>query len=166
MKTYHFWRQSRQSCLQCLWVTGQEDNCKKGLHSDVNTTTTETKHKLGTLFPGLGQFLITYSTKNREEGREFRCSGMKIEESEKAGSRWELNPGHLACTTSALPLSYDTGQVHTEDCAEHIEDCEGWWLSRCHSSVAEHWLHKPGILGSIPGGYQPFHFPLFSPDNI
>ena len=31
----------------------------------------------------------------------------KIEESEKAGSRWELNPGHLACAASALPLSYD-----------------------------------------------------------
>ena len=34
-------------------------------------------------------------------------------------------------------------------CAVHIEDCEGWWLSSCHRSVAEHWLHKPGVLGSI-----------------
>ena len=32
---------------------------------------------------------------------------VKIEESEKAGSHWELNPGHLACAASALPLSYD-----------------------------------------------------------
>ena len=32
---------------------------------------------------------------------------MKIEESEKAGSHRELNPGHLACATSALPPSYD-----------------------------------------------------------
>ena len=24
-------------------------------------------------------------------------------------------------------------------CAVHIEDCEGWWLSGCRSSVAEHW---------------------------
>ena len=23
----------------------------------------------------------------------------------------------------------------------------GWWLSGCHSSVAEHWLHKPSVLG-------------------
>ena len=22
----------------------------------------------------------------------------------------------------------------------HIEDCEGWWLSSCHNTVAEHWL--------------------------
>ena len=29
----------------------------------------------------------------------------KIEESEKAGSRRESNPGHLACAASALPLS-------------------------------------------------------------
>ena len=27
--------------------------------------------------------------------REFRCYEVKIEESEKAGSRWESNPGHL-----------------------------------------------------------------------
>ena len=39
-------------------------------------------------------------------------------------------------------------------------------LSGCHSSVAEHWLHKPGVLGSIPSGCWPFHFPLFSPHNI
>ena len=31
----------------------------------------------------------------------------KIEESEKASSRRELNPGHLACAASALPLTYD-----------------------------------------------------------
>ena len=24
----------------------------------------------------------------------------------------------------------------------HIENCEGWWLSGCHGSVAEHWLLK------------------------
>ena len=27
-----------------------------------------------------------------------------MEKGENAGSRWELNPGHVAC---ALPLSYD-----------------------------------------------------------
>ena len=38
----------------------------------------------------------------------------KIEESEKAGSCWESNPGQLACAASALPLRYDnqtTGQL-------------------------------------------------------
>ena len=43
-------------------------------------------------------------------------------------------------------------------CAVQIEDCEGWWLSVCHSSVAEHWH---GVLNSIPGEYQSFQFPLF-----
>ena len=40
----------------------------------------------------------------------------------------------------------------------------GWWSSSCCSSpsVAEHWLHKPGVLGSIPGDCRAFHFPLFS----
>ena len=37
-----------------------------------------------------------------------------MEESERANSCWESNPGHLAC--------------------------EGWWLSGCHSAVVEHKL--------------------------
>ena len=39
--------------------------------------------------------------------KEVRCFEAKIEESEKAGSCWESNPGHLACAASALPLSYN-----------------------------------------------------------
>ena len=53
---------------------------------------------------------------------KFRCYEMKIEESKKAGSCRELNP------------------------AVHIEDCEGWGLPGCHSSVAEPWQLKPGVL--------------------
>ena len=26
--------------------------------------------------------------------------------------------------------------------------------------------HKPGVLGLIPSDCRPFHFPLFSPQNI
>ena len=51
-------------------------------------------------------------------------------------------------------------------CAVQIEDCEGWWLSGCCGSVAEHWLHKPGVLGSISGDCKPFHFPLFCLDHV
>ena len=43
-------------------------------------------------------------------------------------------------------------------CAVHTEDCGGWWLSGCHSSVAEQWLHKSAVLGLIPGDCWPFHF--------
>ena len=43
----------------------------------------------------------------------------------------------------------------------HIEDGEGWWLSSCHSSVREHWLYKPGVLGLIHGDYWSSNFPLF-----
>ena len=43
-------------------------------------------------------------------------------------------------------------------CAVHIENCGGLWLSGCRSSVAEHWLHKLGVLGSIPGDCQPSIF--------
>ena len=41
----------------------------------------------------------------------------------------------------------------------HIEDGEGWWLSSCHSSVGEHWLYKPGVLGLIHGDYWSSNFP-------
>ena len=44
--------------------------------------------------------------------RIFRCYEAKIEESEKAGSRRESNPGHLACAASALPLSYNKRTNH------------------------------------------------------
>ena len=44
---------------------------------------------------------------SRWNKQKFRCYEAKIEESEKAGSCWESNPGHLACAASALPLSYN-----------------------------------------------------------
>ena len=70
-----------------------------------------------------------------------------IEESESAGSRWELNTGPLGCPAGALSLSYDnqtTTGLHnplyawcvqlrhfSTTCAVRIEDCEGWCLSGC-----------------------------------
>ena len=45
--------------------------------------------------------------------------------------------------------------------AVNIEDCEGWWLSGCHSSVAEYWLHKPDVLDLIPSDCQPFCFFIY-----
>ena len=43
------------------------------------------------------------------------------------------------------------------------EDCEDWWLSGCRSSVAEHWLHKPGrCLGF--DSWRLLAFSLFSPN--
>ena len=68
------------------------------------------------------------------EINEFRCYEVKIEESEKAGSRQESNPGHLWVECS---------EAFSTTCAVHIEDCEGWWLSGCRGSVAEHWWLKP-----------------------
>ena len=74
--------------------------------------------------------------------------GAKIEESEKAGSRRELNPGHLWLEPPVRHNSQTT-RCATEAvntiCAVHIEDCEGWWLSGCCGSVAEHWWLKPGV---------------------
>ena len=50
------------------------------------------------------------------ESREFRCFEAKIEESEKAGSLRESNPGHLACAASTLPLSHDNWTITTILC--------------------------------------------------
>ena len=75
------------------------------------------------------------------------------------------NTGYIHQTKTEWLLGVQLRHFSTT-CAVHIEDCEGWWLSGCRSSVAEHWLHKPGVLGSIPGDCWPFHFPLFSPHNI
>ena len=49
----------------------------------------------------------------------------------------------------------------SEKAGSIYRELEGWWLSGCRSAVTEHWLHKPGVLGSIFCGCQPFHFPLF-----
>ena len=37
--------------------------------------------------------------------------------------------------------------------------CTTAWLVVvcCRSSVAEHWLQKPGVLDLIPGDCRPFH---------
>ena len=37
---------------------------------------------------------------------------------------------------------------------QNLEDCEGWWLSGCRGSAAEHWRLKPEILvGLVPSGF-------------
>ena len=45
----------------------------------------------------------------------------------------------------------ETGACQYHLCSIYIQNCEAWWLSSCRKSVAEHWLYKPGVLGSIPG---------------
>ena len=76
------------------------------------------------------------------------------------------------------PLSMCCQQVHTKwlpgvrlrhfssTCAVRVEDYECWWLFGCRSSLAEHWLLKPSVLGPIPSNCRPLHFSLFSPQNI
>ena len=54
--------------------------------------------------------------------------------------------------TSTLKVKTTTGCVTVAFVPSvHIEDCEGWWLSGCCSSVAEHWGLKPEALGSVAG---------------
>ena len=76
-----------------------------------------------------------------------------------------LTPNRVLTAQTEWVLSVRLRHFSTT-CAVYIEDCEGWWLSGCCSSVAEHWLHKPGVLGLIAGNCQPFHFPLFLPLSL
>ena len=58
-------------------------------------------------------------------------------------------------------------EAKIEESEVHIEDCEGWWLSGCHGSVAEHWRLKPEVSWvRLPAAASLLHFPLFSPHNI
>ena len=71
---------------------------------------------------------------------------------------------YMYCTSGAECLTYWVGvSQHPEwllatgvfnFTTVHIEDCEGWWLSGCHSSVTEHWLHKLVTQGSITDDYR------------
>ena len=62
--------------------------------------------------------------------KKFRCHDLKIEESKKIDSCQESNPGHQACTASALPLSY--GSPHNPLCVLHwvlrkiLSGCQVW----------------------------------------
>ena len=78
---------------------------------------------------------------------EFRYDEVKIEESEKARSLQESNPGHLACAASALPLNYDN-----------------WTTAQSCKSGTECLSHTPGshsvrivmVAGCLPAGLFTF----------
>ena len=72
-----------------------------------------------------------------------RCYEAKIEKVKGpavAGSRTQDTS--VRCVTQAFSTT----------CAVHVEDCEGWWLSGCHGSVACRELAAQArtVLGSIP----------------
>ena len=47
---------------------------------------------------------------------------------------------------SCLMLDFKCHEAKIEESEKvHIEDCEGWWLSSCCGSVAEHWWLKPEV---------------------
>ena len=72
-----------------------------------------------------------------------------------------MNVGKLH---TALLVTENLGIQDRVKVMHHCIKCR--WLSSCRSSVAEHWVHKPGILGLISDDCWPFHFPLFSSQHI
>ena len=49
-------------------------------------------------------------------------------------------------------------EAFSTTCAVHIRDCEGWWLSGCRSSVAEHWRLKPERCPGFDSRWLPAFF--------
>ena len=56
----------------------------------------------------------------------------KIEKSTNAGSHRELNPGHLACAASALPLSYDSWTTTSSHNPLYVLHRWDWNVSVAH----------------------------------
>ena len=75
------------------------------------------------------------------EINEFRCYEVKIEESEKAGSRTQDTSGLSRQCSATEPRQPDDHQPALAAQAR-------------------------GVLGLTPGDCRLFHFPLFSPRNI
>ena len=97
------------------------------------------------------------------EINEFRYYEVKIEESEKAGSRQESNPGYLwleppvLChwaTTTWRPLTPTILYLYCTGGTIHFCTCStdrGLWglvVSGCHGLVAEYWWLKPEVSDS------------------
>ena len=61
------------------------------------------------------------------------------------------------------PLGLQENSLYQE---RTTEDCESWWLSSCRNSVAEHWLHKPGVLGLIHSSCGSFYLSLFCLNSL
>ena len=60
-----------------------------------------------------------------------------------------------------MPLTYDIWTTTNPHNPLYVLHNPLYVLVRCRSSVEEHWLHKPGVLGSIPQ-----RLPAFSLSSI
>ena len=133
----------------------------------------------------LCQLIITYMN-------ELRCYEAKIEESEKAGCRQELNPGHLWLEPPVLlwafrvskPLSMGSflmGRIFQSTPNRVLMTHNYWVAARCvteafgttcavHIEDCAGWLVGCSAvvarLGSTLGSCRLFHFPQFPPHNI
>ena len=117
------------------------------------------------------------------EIKELRCYEGKIEESEKASSHRELNPGHLwleppvLCYWATIAGQPPTLTILHKYCTgskclsctpgSHTEDYEGWWLSDCHVSVQ--WQSTGGSSQRCPrfdSQQLPIDCVLYSPTGL
>ena len=64
---------------------------------------------------------------------------------------------YATVSTVLHTYDYNMGTFYWRLLCMYIEDCEGWWLSGCRGSVAEHWRLKPEVSwpGSTPGDCRP-----------
>ena len=76
----------------------------------------------------------------------FRCYEVKIEESKKASSCRESNPGHLACAPSSLPLNYDNWTTISHHNPLYILH-RWYWMPQLHTWMPLSMCHQNSIRG-------------------
>ena len=86
-----------------------------------------------------------------------------------SGENFLVDPQQSSDNTYWEAAGYGT-EAFSATCAVHIEDCEGWWLSSCCGSVAEHWWLKPEVswvrLPATAGFFTFLYFHLITSKSI
>ena len=70
--------------------------------------------------------------KPRKPGLSCQCSSTEPQQPD------DCKPSQYSICTAQVVLNAPVTRVH-------VEDCESWWSSGCHGSVAEYWQLKPGM---------------------
>ena len=134
------------NCCSMVWAHRQGQ--WKGKYFSLSFSEEVAKKKLHGIFAGK---------------KGIRCYEAKIEPSQSSicTAQVVLN----ASVAQLAAIQYVPSELR---CAVHIEDCQGWWLSDCRGSMAEHWRLKPEVswvrLPATAGLFTFLYFRLITSD--
>ena len=124
-------------CHECIYVIGSGHGIPKIFRCTSRASGWTSLSKF--LNPPLITLGATTFLKLKEKLDVFEA---KIEESEKAGSRRESNPGHLAWAASGLPLSYDNRTTPSPHNPLYILHRWYWSASVSHPAATQYLPQK------------------------